>query len=84
MSRLVTKGGMLLASPQSAASDEVDCCRREGRHRLFKGFNSKNCDNNSHLKEGERRMRLRGREGMVEVVVDREEGEGFSENLVKM
>ena len=36
-----------------------------------------------HLKEGVRRMRLRGREDMV-VVVDREEGEGFSENLVKM
>ena len=29
-------------------------------------------------------MRLRGREAMVVVVVDREEGEGFSENLVKM
>ena len=38
-----------------------------------------------HLKEGVRRMRLRGREDMVVVlVVDREEGEGFSENLVKM
>ena len=36
-----------------------------------------------HLKEGVRRMRLRGREDMV-VVVDREEGGGFSENLVKM
>ena len=71
MSRLVTKGGLLLASPQSAASDEVDCCRSEGRHRLFKGFNSKYCDNNSHLKEGERRVRLRGREDMVEVVVEK-------------
>ena len=29
-----------------------------------------------HLKEGERRMRLRGREGMVMVVKDREEEEG--------
>jgi len=63
MSRLVTKGG-LLASPHSAASDEVDCWRSEGRHRL---------------KEGERRMRLRGREGMVMVVKDREEeGKGLS------
>ena len=35
-----------------------------------------------HLREGARRMRPRGREAMV--VVDREEGEGFSENLVKM
>merc|ERR1719507_1620326 len=64
MSRLVTKGGMLLASSQSADSDEVDCCRSEGRHRL---------------REGARRMRPRGREAMmVVVVVDREEGEGFS------
>ena len=37
-----------------------------------------------HLKEGVRRMRLRGREDIVVVVVDREEGGGFSENLVKM
>ena len=41
-------------------------------------------DFSCHLKEGVRRMRLRGREDMVVVVVDREEGEGFSENLVKM
>lgn len=42
-------------------------------------------DFNAHLKEGERRMRLRGREGMVMVVKDREEeGKGLSENLVKM
>ena len=30
----------------------------------------------SHLKEGERRMRLRGREGMVMVVVKDREEEG--------
>ena len=34
MSKLVTKAG-LLASPHSAASEEVDCSRREGRHLLF-------------------------------------------------
>jgi len=49
MSKLVTKVG-LLVSPHSAASEEVDCSRREGRHLL---------------KEGERMMRRREREVMV-------------------
>ena len=66
---------LLLASSQSVASEEVDCCRSEGRHRLKFAVEKSLWDLNFHLKEGVRRMRLRGREDMV--VVDREEeGEG--------
>ena len=82
MSRLVTKGG-LLASPHSAASDEVDCWRSEGRHRLVNlvkilGFQcSPEGRGEENAPEG-KGGHGDGGEGQGG------EGKGLSENLVKM